>query len=463
MKLWQIPQRELSEPDELRAKVERFLAGADVELDAQLARWDVLGSLAHARVLHRAGLLTAQELVALQGALIRLLEEIEAGRFSLSPDDEDVHTAVENRLVAELDELGKKLHTGRSRNDQVLVDTRLYAKEALLTIAHKLSTLVAALLAFARKHEKTPMPGYTHTRRAMPTTVGHWAAAYAEAGLDHLQFLKAAYRQNDRCPLGAAAGYGVPLPLDRTLAAKLLGFSGVQMSTLWAITSRGIVEFMVVAALAALALTLSRLTSDLVLFSAEEFGFFELPRAFTTGSSLMPHKRNPDGPELLRGRSSHVLGALVDLILVVKGLPSGYHRDTQETKGPLLQALTVMQEELEVLSPLIEGLEVHEERLRAALSPELFVTDKVLELAQQGVPFREAYRRVRAQLERGELSPSVPSDEEWLRARAELLGSPGDLQLEALEARLDEAWTFWRDERKRFQQAMQELIEAREV
>ncbi len=442
MKLWE------SAESSLDRRAERVTAAADLQLDRALVRYDILGSLAHVLMLKAVGLLTPEECSQLEGALSELLQT----GLSFSAGDEDVHTAVENALTRKLGPLGEKLHTGRSRNDQVLVDTRLYSKDALLEIITRLLSLARQFEAFARRHERVLMPGYTHTRRAMPSSVGLWAASYAEALLDHLQIIEAAYRLSDQSPLGAAAGYGVPLPLDRELTAKLLGFRRVQRNALWAISSRGVIEFTVVAALSALMISLSRLAEDLIWFSSAEFGFFVLPQDFLTGSSLMPQKRNPDVAELVRGRSAEVLARLVQLALTVKNLPSGYHRDSQETKGALMSALTTSEEVLAALGPLIEGLQVNEERLKQALSPQIFATDELCAQVKRGVPFRQAYRQVHQNL--GELQRKEP--EEVLRART-ALGSPGNLGLGELQQTLDEEMRKWNEERERFDRTLEKL------
>lgn len=450
MKLWQTAS---DEPDELAESVERFTAEADVGHDQALVRYDILGSMAHARTLGEIGVLTHQESAMLHHALQALLENPP----EVTPADEDVHTAIENRLIDELGDLGAKLHTGRSRNDQILVDTRLYTKDALIRIARRAIEAAESLTALARKHERTPMPGETHTRRAMPSTVGLWASAYAEGLWETLGPLEATFDLNDRCPLGAAAGYGAPLHLDRERTAELLGFSDVQTNVLNAVHSRGPVEFQTVNTLGTVMLVVGRLAEDLVRFSSEAFDFFELPEAMTTGSSIMPHKRNPDVAELLRARTGSVIAEGTQIALTMKGLSQGYHRDSQETKGALMRALATTESCLEMLPPLVDGLTVNESTLREAMRPELFVTDRVFDLVDGGVSFRDAYRRVKTELSNGK-DEAVPATDEWL-ARRSSLGAPGNLGLEQFDERLAEAKTSWSAESEKFSSALQRLAD----
>ncbi|MCS6936850.1 MAG: argininosuccinate lyase [Candidatus Bipolaricaulota bacterium] len=443
MKLWETGREKTD------VIVERFTAQDDLPLDEALARYDVLGSLAHAAMLQKIGVLTAEEHCRLRGALLELLDQ----KLTLSVEDEDIHTKIENLLVARLGELGQKLHTGRSRNDQVLADLRLYAKERLQEIALELLALAEALAEFAQKHEFVPMPGYTHTRRAMPASVGLWAAAFSESLLDDVKLVKAVYELNDASPLGAAAGYGVPLALDRALTAELLGFKAVQRNALAAMNSRGKLEFATVSALGSVMLTIGRLADDLVWFSSEEFGFFEIPERFCTGSSLMPNKTNPDLLELIRARVARVVSAGGAVALVVHGLTSGYHRDLQETKEPFMKSLLTTRDCLAVLSRLIPELRVNEAKLRAACSAEIFAVDRVLEEVQRGVPFRKAYQNLKRELS----ALRVPNLKDALKKRAHL-GGPGNLQLDVLKSEIERAHREWRVERERYLKTLDRLI-----
>ncbi len=440
MKLWS--------PDEPVEKVvEQFTAQEDIELDEQLARYDILASIAHAYMLKHIGILSAVEFKKIKETLVRLLDE----EIHLSPEDEDIHTKIENLLTERAGEAGEKIHTGRSRNDQILVDTRLYTKERLIGTAQNTLKLADRLWAFAKRHEFVPMPGYTHTRMAMPSSVGLWAAAFVESLLDDLKLLERVFELNDQSPLGAAAGYGVPLNLDRELTAKLLGFKSVQNNTLYVVSSRGKIESAVLSALVSITLDLSRLANDLILFSADEFGFFKLPKEFCTGSSIMPHKQNPDVLELVRAKSASVISDLLQVTLIIKDLPSGYNRDTQETKAPLLKSLETTNACLNVLSALVEKLAANEKRLREAFSAEIFAADEVLTLVEKGLPLRQAYRKVKRSL--ASLKKKDPI--EAIRCRAHM-GAPGNLGLSKLKKTIE----HWREEWEREQRDFSCKLEA---
>jgi argininosuccinate lyase len=402
----------------------------DWKLDQRLLAYDLVATRAHVRGLRRIGVLTDDELFVMDRALDELVAKNEAGELVLTEADEDGHTAIEAELVAKLGDIGKKVHTGRSRNDQVLVAVRLYERDALADLARLTLDAARALLALARREEMTPMPGYTHLQRAVPSSVGLWAASFADNLLDAADLVRATGKLVDRSPLGAAAGYGVNLALDREGVARELGFSGVAWNPLGSQTSRGILEAQVLAAAWGALAVVRRLAWDLSLFTTSEFGFVRLPEAFTTGSSIMPHKRNPDVVELMRAACAVVQGALVEVQTIV-ALPSGYHRDLQLTKSPLLRGLDEALATMRLVPRLIEGLSFDEERMLAAITPECFATDRAVELAAAGVPFREAYKRVAAELEtldRGDASASLA-----IRVSP---GAPGALRLGELEARL---------------------------
>ena len=443
MKLWE------TAPGSVDERVERFTAGEDVRLDARLLYFDLCGTLAHVMGLARLGLFGSKELASIQVALRGLWQQ----GLEIKPQDEDVHTAVENALTEQLGELGQKVHTGRSRNDQVLVDLRLYAKDGLLGIAIQLLKLGGALLRLARAHEFVPMPGLTHTRRAMPSSVGLWVGSFVEALIQDLTPLEAVYTLVDRSPLGAAAGYGVPLALDREHVAELLGFSGVQVNSLNAVSSRGKLDYLVLSTLASVLLDLSRLSADLIWMSSEAFDFFQLPEKCCTGSSLMPHKRNPDVLELVRAKATRVQAHAAQAFALAHGLLSGYHRDHQELKGPLMDGLETTLACLEVLVPVVAGLRVNEAALQKALTPDLFAVDAVIDKVKAGVPLRQAYRQVKANLDQ----IPVPDVEAALRARSHL-GGPGNLQLDALQAQLEAQQALWRGRKSTFEGRLAALV-----
>ena len=381
--------------------IEAYTVGDDPTLDLRLVPHDVAGSKAHARMLHTCGVLEADELAALLSALDSILAAHERGAFEILREDEDVHTAIERVLVAALGDVGKKIHTGRSRNDQVLTDLRLWQRAAVDECGQALERARAAFTGFAERCGDVPMPGYTHLQRAMPSSVGNWARAYASLLSDDRVLLSAAAEMVSSSPLGSAAGYGVPkvLSLDRQQTAQELGFATVQQPAEACQLSRGKAEATLLFALSQIAGDLGKCAWDLCLFVTTEFGFFELPVEFTTGSSIMPQKRNPDVLELTRGKAAIVRSALREVMDVATPLPSGYHRDLQLLKAPLFRGFDVAMSMLAVMTRVLDGLKVNEDRCLAALSPELFATEEAYRLVAAGVPFREAYLRVAASLQ----------------------------------------------------------------
>ncbi len=413
-------------------RVQRFLAGDDVLLDRALFPFDLAASRAHVAGLGRIGLLAADEVAAIAAALDELSDKFRAREFVLDARFEDGHSAIEAFLVGKLGDAGRKVHTGRSRNDQVLVALRLHQRASLEGLEARLRDAARALLERAEADAMTPMPGYTHLQRAVPSSVGLWLAGFVEALLDDAQLARLTRGWIDRCPLGTAAGYGVNLPLDRAGVAAELGFPSLQWNPVYAQNSRGKFELAVLSAFSQALLDVRRLAWDLSLYTSAEFAFVRLPDRHTTGSSIMPNKRNPDVVELLRAAYGVVAGAQAEIAATLS-LPSGYHRDLQATKGPLLRAVEHGLAAVELLPDLVRGMTLDRERMRAAITPDLYATDRAVELAREGVPFREAYRRVAGQLDAlGDRTP-----EESLRARVSP-GATGDLGLERLRARLDE-------------------------
>ena len=382
-KLWQTKSP-------LDSAVEAYTVGDDPALDARLLKYEVYGSLAHAEGLAKIGVLTQAELESLRRELTKLHE---GGPVSISQEQEDIHTFVEQALTAALGELGGKIHAGRSRNDQVQTNLRLCLKDSLLELSRLAGEASEAWQNFGLTHQTFVVPGYSHLQRAMPTTLGHWAASHAEALIEAQRTLRRAYDEADSCPLGSAAGYGVMLPLDRDLTAKLLGFARVQRNTLRVQTARPRLEAAVVAALALVAKDLGALAWDLSLYSSAEFGFMKLADSFTTGSSLMPQKKNPDVAELTRARAALFPGWLSQ-ILAVGALPSGYHRDYQLTKGPLMDALDCARAMLDMAARLPASLKVDAARCAASVTEDMLATHEAVALVKDGVPFRDAYRRV---------------------------------------------------------------------
>ncbi|CAA9581973.1 MAG: Argininosuccinate lyase [uncultured Thermomicrobiales bacterium] len=411
--------------------IEEYLTG-DVSFDNRLIEADVLGSIAHARMLGKIGLLTAEEVEALTKELARIVELAEAGQFTVTTADEDVHTKIENHLAATVGEAGKRIHTARSRNDQVLVDLRLFTRVELTALMGDLLDTVEALTDFAERGKAIPMPGYTHMQRAMLSSVGLWAAGFAEALLDDLQVLRVAYAINDQSPLGSAASYGVPFDIDRQYVADLLGFAKVQRNVLYAQAGRGKFEGLVVQALAQIMIDLSRLAQDVLLFTTSEYDFFRVAPEMTTGSSIMPQKHNLDVMEIMRGKARTVLAYQQQILETVAGLPSGYNTDFGETKSAFMRALDTVAASLRVLTVFMPGLEPREEQMRAACSPQLFATDHAYALVtSQEMPFRDAYRLIASQLDT--LAPMDPHEQLQNRRH---IGASGNLGLDETRAQI---------------------------
>ena len=428
-KLW-----DKSEP--LDALIERFTVGDDYQLDSALVAADCVASLAHATMLAAIAVIAPGDLEQLRSGLLAALQQAEEGSFVIERADEDGHTALE-RFLTRHTAAGARIHTGRSRNDQVMAALRLYGRDALVALQRLVLDLADALLGFAAAHERRSMPGRTHTQIAMPSTLGLWAAAFAEELLDDLALLETCYRLTNRSPLGSAAGYGAPLPLDREQVAALLGCDGPVHNVLAAANSRGKLEAITLDALDQVAMTLSRLAQDLMLFSLPELGYVTLPVELCTGSSIMPHKRNPDGLELVRARAATVSGLAGGVKGIVRTLPSGYHRDLQETKRPYLQGFEIVAGQLSVMFLTVERLQVHDDALTRALTPELFATDTAFALVRGGMAFRDAYRAASGTeggaMERDDLG--AEAEAEAALARRTATGTAGNLDLRGCRRR----------------------------
>ncbi|MBG0767365.1 MAG: argininosuccinate lyase [Spirochaetaceae bacterium] len=391
-KLW---QKDYS----LDSLMEEFTVSNDYILDQQLVIADCLGSIAHARGLHQIGILDAEELASLEAGLKRIIVLKQEDSFAITKEHEDCHTAIEGFLTDEYGEVGKKIHTGRSRNDQVQTALRIWMREFTIKLCKATGDLCETLLSFAEKHAEVPMPGRTHMQIAMPSSIGLWAASYAEELYDEAQHLMHLSWLFDQSPLGSAASYGVPLPLDRQFTGEQMGFTRVQNNVLYANNSRGKFEAMLLDGCDYIALTLSKLAQDLILFTLPEFGYFSLPKELCTGSSIMPQKKNPDGLELARSRSSVVSSCAARVKSIIRSLPSGYNRDFQDTKEPLLTGTKGTWQLVQIFQRMIEGLQVNEEALIAGCTPELYATDVVLQGVLDGKNFRDTYKDVGLHLE----------------------------------------------------------------
>lgn len=428
-KLWQ------KENQTTDAHIEKFTIGNDPMYDLQLARYDVMGSLAHITMLEKVGLLPQDELELLCEELKNILDTVDAGEFVIEDGVEDVHSQIEYLLTTKLGDLGKKIHAGRSRNDQVLVDLKLYMRNEIMEIADAVEDLFDLLLVKSEAHKNDLLPGYTHLQIAMPSSFGLWFGAYAESLVEDVELLEAAFRLANKNPLGSGAGYGSSFPLDRQLTTVLLGFESPHVNVVNAQLSRGKTEFFVLTAIGQLASTLSRLAMDVCLYNSQNFGFIELPASLTTGSSIMPHKKNPDVAELLRGKSNKLKAAPNQLQLLMSNLPSGYHREFQLTKELLMPAIAEIKDCLEITAYMVTHMQVKKDLLQDAKYDLLFSVEEVNKLVVQGIPFREAYQRVGKKIDAGEFDGTSRA------INHTHLGSIGNLGTAQIQAQKDMLWS----------------------
>ena len=399
MKLW----NKGFEPD--RA-IEEFTVGLDRELDLRLARYDVIGSMAHIRMLESIGLIGSDELPVLLEALQRILSSAERGEFVIEEGVEDVHSQVELMLTRELGDLGKKIHSGRSRNDQVLVDLKLFMRDELKMLAERMKALFDRLQSLSNKHKDTLMPGYTHLQVAMPSSFGLWFGAYAESLVDDMEMVVAAYNIANQNPLGSAAGYGSSFPLNRTMTTELLGFGALHYNVVAAQMSRGKTERAAAYAIASVASTLGKFAMDVCLFMCQNYGFISFPDNLTTGSSIMPHKKNPDVFEIMRGKCNRLQSVPNEISLLTTNLPLGYNRDLQLLKDIIFPATTTLCQCLDMCDFMLQHIVVRENILDDERYNYLFTVEDVNRLTLSGVPFREAYREVGMAVQRGEYTPT---------------------------------------------------------
>jgi argininosuccinate lyase len=388
MKLWDKGYR-------LDREVERYTVGDDILLDRALIKYDCIASIAHAGALRKAGVLTESEKRRLVRELRRIIELDARGRFRIALEDEDGLTAIEKFLVSALGDLGKKIHTARSRNDQVVTAMRLYAREKLIELQRTIDSFTRVMRRRARTLEGVRMPGYTHARRAMPSSFAVWLEASAESMNDNKIMIRAVLELLDQNPLGTGAGYGIPVfRIDRKQTARDLGFARLQKSPLYVQNSRGKFEAIVVSALSNVMFDINKMCSDLILFSMDEFGFVKLPKSFCTGSSIMPQKMNPDVLEIARAQYHVVVASEFQIKGIIGNLISGYNRDLQKTKKPLMESFDIVESSLPIMTRIIEQLEVNEEKCRLACTPEIYATEEAYQLVKSGIPFRDAYRKV---------------------------------------------------------------------
>ena len=443
MKLWQKDKAALAE-------VEQFTVGQDPVLDMHLAPFDVLGSLAHIKMLESIGLLTAEELQVLSAALRAIYRRIESGDFLMEAGVEDIHSQVELELTRKLGDTGKKIHSGRSRNDQVLVDLKLYLRHEIREITIAVKALFDLLLEQSERYREHLLPGYTHLQLAMPSSFGLWFGAYAESLVDDLITLEAAHRVVNKNPLGSAAGYGSSFPLNRRLTTTLLGFDDLNYNVVYAQMGRGKTERIVAAALSNIAATLAKQAMDACLFMNQNFGFIRFPDELTTGSSIMPHKKNPDVFELIRARCNQIIALPGDIALLTANLPSGYHRDLQLLKEQLFPAIQHLKSCLSMMYLMLSNIEVKPNILEEERYKFLFSVEEVNKLVLAGVPFRDAYKQIGQAIETGAFTYATTLDHTHE-------GSIGNLQTEAIRAMM--ARTLGRFEFERWERAEGELVE----
>ncbi|MEC4117321.1 argininosuccinate lyase [Myroides phaeus] len=423
MKLW---QKNIT----VNQSVDTFTVGQDRVLDMNLAAFDVLGSLAHTQMLESIGLLTYNELEIIQKELKLIYKEILAGDFQIEDDVEDIHSQVELLLTRRIGDAGKKIHSGRSRNDQVLVDLKLYFRHEIEEVVEKTKIVFEKLQELSNQHKEVLMPGYTHLQIAMPSSFGLWFGSYAESLVDDLELMLAAWKVTNKNPLGSAAGYGSSFPLNRQMTTDLLGFGSMNHNVVYAQMGRGKTERILAQGLSAIAATLAKFAMDGCLYMNQNFGFIKFPDHLTTGSSIMPHKKNPDVLELIRSRCNKIQALPNEIALMTTNLPSGYHRDLQLLKENLFPAFTSLKECLDILNLMLDNIEINKEILNDPKYDYLFSVEVVNESVLQGMPFREAYKQIGLSIEEGTYKPSKEVNHTHE-------GSIGNLMNEAIKAEFD--------------------------
>jgi argininosuccinate lyase len=437
MKLWQKQNTSVS------ALIEKFTVGRDKEFDLLLAEYDVKGSIAHVTMLSEVGLMTKEEAAQAVQALEEIGAEIGRGEFSLGADVEDVHSQVELLLTQRIGEAGKKIHSGRSRNDQVAVDIKLYLRAEIQKVKDDVHTLFRLLLEQSEINRNKLLPGYTHLQIAMPSSFGLWLGAYAESLVDDLEMLAAAYAVANKNPLGSGAGYGSSFPLDRKRTTELLGFATLNHNSVYAQMSRGKTEKLVAMALSSIAATLGRLSMDCCLYLSQNFGFISFPPELTTGSSIMPHKKNPDVFELIRAKCSRIQSIPNELTLLLNNLPSGYHRDLQLTKEILFPAIEELKACMHLMHLMLSNMSVKDDILKDEKYKYLFSVEEVNRLVNEGLPFREAYRQVGDNIEAGNFSFDLSRGLHHTHH-----GSTGNLQNEAIEEEMNKTLRKFGDDNR---------------
>lgn len=444
MKLW-------GKGTSLSAEIEKFTIGMDQELDLLLASYDVIGSMAHATMLRDIKLLTKEEWRQLQDALAEIYQEILKGDFKIEASVEDVHSQIEFMLTEKLGVIGKKIHSGRSRNDQVLVDIKLFLRDEIRDLTTLVVGLIETLLDLSEKYRKVIIPGYTHMQAAMPSSFGLWFGAYAETFIDDLRLLKAAFDIVNQNPLGSAAGYGNSFPLDRMATTELLGFADIHVNSVAAQMSRGKTETAVAFALAAFSSTLGRMTMDICLYNSQNFNFLSFPEEITTGSSIMPHKKNPDVFELIRARCNHLQTLPQQLLSITINLPSGYHRDMQLTKELLLPALKHIRDCFKLISGTVEQIEVNQQAIEDPKYDLIYSVENVNRKVLEGTSFRDAYLEIAKSISDGSFKPIKEIKHTHLGST----GNPGTAEIKKKLEGVQKSFGF-----ESYQMKLQTLIES---
>ncbi|PJJ79897.1 argininosuccinate lyase [Mucilaginibacter auburnensis] len=398
-KLWQ-------KDIDVNSLVENFTVGRDTEFDAQMAAFDVLGSLAHTKMLKSIGLMSGEDLELVQRELKNIYADIEKGNFTIEPGVEDVHSQVEMLLTQRIGEAGKKIHSGRSRNDQVLVDLKLFFRHELQQVVAETDNLFRELISLSEKHKNVLLPGYTHLQVAMPSSFGLWFGAYAESLTDDLEMVLAAYKITNKNPLGSAAGYGSSFPLNRTMTTELLGFDSLNYNVVYAQMGRGKTERIIAQAISSIAATLAKMAMDQTLYLSQNFAFVSYPDTLTTGSSIMPHKKNPDVWEIMRGKCNRLQALPNDVAMMTTNLPSGYHRELQLLKELLFPAFAELKSCLQMATFMLQNITVNTDILNDPKYAYLFSVEEVNRMVLNGTPFRDAYKKIGMAIEQGEFNPS---------------------------------------------------------
>ena len=425
MKLW-------SKGFDTDKKIDIFTVGNDRELDLQLAKYDVIGNKAHAEMLNKIGILTDDEIKVLIPELDNILGEIERGEFIIDENFEDVHSRVEYMLTERLGDVGKKIHSARSRNDQVLVDLHLYSKVELETIKDEVKELFDKFISLSEEYKSALIPGYTHLQVAMPSSFGMWFGAYAESLIDDMYFLNAAYKVADQNPLGSAAGYGSSFPIDREYTTKRLGFSQMKVNSVAAQMGRGKLEKSISFAMASVAGTLAKMSGDVCLYMSQNFGFLTFPDELTTGSSIMPHKKNPDVFELIRGKCNKLQALPMELTLIQNNLTSGYHRDLQMLKESFVPAVATLKSCLEMTSFMFDNVQINTDVIKDDMYKYAFSVEEVNKRVLEGMPFRDAYKEVGLEIHNGNFDPVREANHTHI-------GSVGNLRNDLLVEKMDRA------------------------